>query len=441
MTIPLASWASRRSRASMQRGVAAIAMAVLTVGVAGVALGGFLVKRSQDAQSDAHAQREMLQWADRAVRGFLSIHGRLPCPASQPRGPENCGFGPKGWLPVETLMDLDGNTAPSAEATMATRYVANKGLGGGPAARDMTLNEAFFRPSLVSGAPDPTYPTNIVSSLDLCAKLLGLGGLALGEKVTYENAEESTEIGPIRWRIGGSGQLPESGLVSASAMLFGVAVSAPRAPDTNSGVNANFGDPQLESPARRKDAGYTDMVSVTTPKAYFEASGCPTAMASMDVMHMANAWVGDAQGYQAGNIVAGNAFGEIVQLGALADGFFLIGQVADMANGGFNFGDNTEKMAAAIAAFQFYQVPTYLAGIASANAGMLLSAVDLVRTGLCLAIDARLSAEYFELAEKAAAITVWNGGQQILKNAHESGIAPVMPALTPLALPAPVPGT
>ena len=120
---------SSRSR-RRERGVAAIAMALMSVAVAGAAMVSFMLTRAQDTQGRVSGQADLLNWADSAVRTFALSNGRLPCPASQKNGVEDCSVGSahfaKGWLPVASLLAV-APTGDSRVITSEIRYLVNSG--------------------------------------------------------------------------------------------------------------------------------------------------------------------------------------------------------------------------------------------------------------------------------------------------------------------------
>lgn len=403
-----------------QRGVVAIALAVLAVAAVGAALGSFMLQRAQTRQVDVQGQWAMLQWADRAVRGYaLANEGKLPCPASTPNGFASCGQGSKGWLPVASLVQVTGTAPPQDVIRLNVRYMVNRGAsGGGGAPFDLTQEDPpTFTPLNVAGEPVAGW-TDASSSVDLCARLRG---------IALSSAGGVGGAGAPRWGVGDDVALTTVATVAEGAMAYGVAVAAPRAADAASGVNANLGLAKLESPFRPVDQTYTDLVSVTQPAAYFKALGCGALMASLDGMAMAQTWSDVALGQREGNIAAGEALGEIVMMAALADAMYLLVSLGDMANGIFNLGENAAKLIAAIASLQFYKIPNYIQGMTIAPVGMAVSIIDLVRIAVALALDAMIADAYFTLAEDARNLPVWGEGVTMLQKAHQAGLSAAIP--------------
>lgn len=410
----------RAPRAARQRGVAAISLAVLAVGVAGAALGSFLLQRAQARQADVHEQWQAVQWADEAVQGFVLATGRLPCPASSPGGAEDCGGQrAKGWLPVASLRAAAG-TPP----THRIRYLVNR--DGDAGMRDLTLHRAAFQPRLPDGRTIEGYRTDIVSGLDLCWRLLEIQGRA-------QQGEANGSMTSLRWRIAADKPMIAGARVPVGDMAYGVAIAAHRAPDSASGINAVLDVMEFESPLRGKDLEYSDMVRVTTPAAYYEFLGCGPAMAALDAAAVAQAWIGDAAGNRDGNIEGGKRLRDIVAVGATGTGIFLVNSIAEATNAISTTTENIVKLKAAILkaiagdASSASKVAIHIAGMVAGITGVALAVFDSVRIGVALGLDAAIGGLYNDLALKATLLPVWQGEWEMLECAHVLGIAPVVP--------------
>jgi hypothetical protein len=94
----------RRAPAHKQRGLMALLLAASAAGVGLSVAIGVLVLQQRAVNENTLSAQQSLQWADDALTGFAALHGRLPCPAAEPNGPEVCQDGAgKGWLPTATL--------------------------------------------------------------------------------------------------------------------------------------------------------------------------------------------------------------------------------------------------------------------------------------------------------------------------------------------------
>jgi len=393
-------------------------MSLLSVAVAGAALGSFLLQKSEFTLVKTSEQRDMLVWAAQAVKGFAAAHGRLPCPASSRSGPENCSSGQaKGWLPLSTLLATPGTTpdlAPvAAPHRWPIRYMVNR-TGGGELG-DMAATQALFKPAFPSGEQPADYPADTVSTLDLCARLAATEGFALPWS-------DSTHAAP-----------DEGAPVGVSQLAYGIAVAAQGASDSVSGVNADFGVSLMESALRPTDSAYTDKVTLATPVKLHEALGCSSATSSLDIMAMAAAWVDHAAATRLANIERAERTAELTELGVMSDGFYLVDSLADLGNGVYNMADNAAKQVIAAANPELWPyIPVHASGITKGAAGVALSAVDTARNAGTLALRIKQARVLRETAEAASGQPVWDGALHMLLSAHEVGLATRLPPLTEL---------
>lgn len=106
-TRPTAPWTNRAtSRHAGARRQAGVTLIELTVALVVLGIIGVLLVRWLGMTADERrvtVQRDLLQRADDALMGFAAIHARLPCPAPDVEGREDCGRGGVGQLPWRTL--------------------------------------------------------------------------------------------------------------------------------------------------------------------------------------------------------------------------------------------------------------------------------------------------------------------------------------------------
>lgn len=209
-----------------EKGVAAIAVAMLSLTVAGAASVGFLLTNAQDAQTRDIDQSQVLTWADQAVRDFAITQGRLPCPATSRNGAENCdASASKGWLPVASLREsLPDDAVSTALEKLDIRYLVNLGKDGAGSATDITTFLPVFTPRLESGKPVSDYPNDVVGSMDLCARLTLMQGLH-----PYKKKEQVSGLQVERellrsWRLRPDSVVSTEIALPASQMLFGLSL-------------------------------------------------------------------------------------------------------------------------------------------------------------------------------------------------------------------------
>ncbi|MGE0099781.1 MAG: hypothetical protein AB7S86_15675, partial [Hydrogenophaga sp.] len=435
-----ASWtrALHDHRRRQQRGVAAIAMALLSLGVSGAGLVSFMLTRAQDGHSQVLNQSQVLAWADKAVRDFALANGRLPCPAAAPNGEEDCsnlaGTSAKGWLPVASLSDAQHDGRGSARIT----YLVSLGQEGAGSLTDLSASTAAFLPRLENGLPQTNYPgyagppaefpsgqSAIRGTMDICAKLVMLrGGWQVHLEQTQLNGAPVATVVPERWRIAADNTVAPGAPVLSANLAYGVAVAAQGAPAAASSSNADFGLQQMESPSRPRDAQYQDMVKITGPAELYDAFGCAGAIASLDTMLVAHAWSGVNEGNRQGGIKFAGRVIEISRLGLAADTIGLTTQMAEQANALFNNSGNVVKLAQAQANFLFEWpfIPVHIAGIAQASAGAAMTVIDMAISAAAMAVDVIYMQGYGAAKDTLESFTVWTGGRGMLEQVHELGI-------------------
>ncbi len=423
-------WRQGRIRAR-ERGVAAIAMALLSMGLAGAAIVSFLLTRSEEAQTQVENQADVLAWADQAVRDYAMVNGRLPCPATSRNGFESCNGAIKGWLPVRTLLGSSATARPEGVTHLPIRYITN---GAG-----MSTASSAFMPRLESGAPMEDYPTNIVSGTDLCEKVLAVGGRQSFQVSSMVEGVEVQRPLPRSWLVQADVPLASATWIHSNELVYGVAVAAQGASDSASGLNASSGN-RFELPTRQKSHQYQDLVRVVRPFEFYNHFGCGTTAASLDTMAVAHMWSGVNEGTREGVIGFADKIVDIVRYGLIADGIFLVTQTADLANGVYNNGGNVIKMAqAASVPWLWHWVPVHAQGIVTAVIGMTLTVVDLAISSLNIVMDTMYMAAYQAAADELGAFQVWTGGLPMLEAAHRLSHSVIVPEDAPPPDPLPTP--
>lgn len=197
-----------------QRGFGLIGMAAILAALVASAGVLYLSNQAYNRQRNATDDAAALRWADSLLKVFVLQNGRLPCPASEPAGAEDCAAwralkGSAKWLPSQTL--LNQATVSSASITSAMtqmNYQPYRGDGHSATPDLLAAPNREYEPAVgeivvASGtaapAPDPApgvplvsingtahdlppvagpTPMNayspVVSSLDFCQKLQNL---------------------------------------------------------------------------------------------------------------------------------------------------------------------------------------------------------------------------------------------------------------------------
>lgn len=141
--------------------------------LAGLSAMGYLQWRARTAMDLSTQEQQALAQADQAIVTFATVMHRLPCPATERGGLENCATPgvQKGWLPSASLR-LAG--ADPGRHVDQMRYLVQRQGGEG----DLTESQDAWRPleydeddesffAMRSGG----YPTDIKTLTDLCQRL------------------------------------------------------------------------------------------------------------------------------------------------------------------------------------------------------------------------------------------------------------------------------
>lgn len=241
-----------------QEGLGLLETLFLVLLIGGALMAAFTHLRSQAPRQQAEAQAASLAWADRALIGFATAHSRLPCPATQPDGAEDCGGTTgKGWLPVASLSLDAANPGPG---TLPMGYAVYRGGSGS----DLTSLTDQFNPHRWDGAFYSSY--GALNGADLCVAL------------------EKANINPVDTAhahfIGASGVVNVAYGIVAASPLGG------SGSDLFDGMNVGTGV-QLEAPTRSVSAGYGDRVRARGFDTLLAELNCAQVLASLDGMALA----------------------------------------------------------------------------------------------------------------------------------------------------------
>lgn len=104
---------------SLQRGFGLLEVSLLLLIVGSAVVAGLIALKVHQASLAAESEIKALAQADLYLQGFVAGHNRLPCPATDDSGLENCANGvQKGRLPYVTL-GLEGSMAAAGTGLLA----------------------------------------------------------------------------------------------------------------------------------------------------------------------------------------------------------------------------------------------------------------------------------------------------------------------------------
>lgn len=250
------------SKPKRQRGFSLWEMAVL-LGMLGVAIvAGFALLKAERAHQIENERMAQLSAADRALTGFITEKGRLPCPDTTGNGLEDCGgTAQKGWLPVVTL---GLNASAPARGVARLSYIVYRGAGADLTVLAPERYNPLRLPTLLNGYAT-SYAFNQINTLDFCVGLTLAGSAA-------PSANSANIPGAGGAPVNIAYAVAESGIdIDGDGNLF-------------DGLNASTTSPVLESPARASDTSYDDIVQSRSFYALSDALKCPQATRSVDAV-------------------------------------------------------------------------------------------------------------------------------------------------------------
>lgn len=422
-----------------QQGFGLIQAMLVLLLLASILATATLITHAKRAQQQAMNQEKALRWADETLAAFALSQSRLPCPANQPNGAEDCtqGHG-KGWLPLKTLQAASGSQlhpAPMAYVvyrghaqTQPVELVPDPGLqlvdaGDGRISTDLAAptpsrvddqarhaEHNTYRPRGLDGnqraiedgdESNPHYRSfAAINSLDLCRKLeLADNDSFQGTLASIDVAGDGTPVN-VAYAIAAAGPLAGSQNALAGA----------------NGSNAN----SLSPPGQLWDSGYDDRVWLRSFTGLADHLGCrsykipPVTPASA----IANASPGAA--------VSGNL--STIGVDLLASALSLHDTLASLQEN--NIG-NTEV---ALIDAQFAQAAAVTAivlsvgQIADATSSLITNSASLARAVLTCALS--LGATCWEVPLKVASVAF--STKSLVANAIAGGLN--VGALIPTAL-------
>lgn len=215
-----------------QRGFSLVELSVVLVvlGLVTLLLVRFLGTAAEERSEVA--RRDLLTRADDALMAFAMINSRLPCPARDGNGVEDCAGGQVGQLPYRTLGLPDANAR-------RIRYGVLRRASSRKTDADLTQNLDRYDPlQVLAGGIGTELPLGNANGLDLCWAL----------RTADRAPADAGYLHVTR---------PDAPEDIADNVAYALAL--PRTGDRFTGRQAG-GDPSFDSPRRRHDADYHDHV-------------------------------------------------------------------------------------------------------------------------------------------------------------------------------------
>lgn len=241
-----------------------VAVSLVILGVVTLLLVQFMGVAQEHRQ--AVAQRDLMTRADDALLAFVMVNNRLPCPASDGGGNENCGSPNEvGRLPFRTL------GLPDAHAGRI-RYGVLKRLDLGAAENDAALTDVKPRFQALQATPGGAGLVFASASgnngIDFCRAL----------RTSMRQPVDASFLHTLRAPTPSDPSTP-------IARNVAYALALPTAPDGFGFANANDAVPAFESPRRVVGVDYHDQVRAAAPAQLWTRMHCGDAMAASGHAH------------------------------------------------------------------------------------------------------------------------------------------------------------
>lgn len=253
-----------------QSGYMLIGIAAVAVLISSLLISAVWFSKSAKYSAEIIDQKSSLKKAENALKVFIILNGRLPCPAAERGGNESCGEKinkQKGWLPISKLLQLNLITDYDSTVLANIRYLVYRGNEeSSPGQVDMSIIKDNYKQKWIVKSPTVfSTTTNVVSLQDTCAKL--------NSPVwsTYIPALASTKLLP------------------ADKASQNIAFALVATKNEFSEINAND-NPEVESPARLQNENYQDIVKIYSNTFLSDYLECQTFSASMNTMLMSSSW-------------------------------------------------------------------------------------------------------------------------------------------------------
>ncbi|WP_152984475.1 hypothetical protein [Stenotrophomonas terrae] len=260
-----------RQLQAQPRGFGLVQAMLILLLVASALTAGALLLQSKATSRQASSQEKNLRWADEALVAFASTHSRLPCPAVQIGGAENCSDSSARWLPTASLASARGDgVSPGPIAYRVRPRLADT--------TDSSFLGNFYQPTDAEGN---IRNADTIDGTDERPKFAAVNGLDLCRTLQQLSST----------RVDTSAAQPDQAL---DTWAYGLAIAGPlaspggRLDGSNQDGTVSRNDDAafpMEVPAKQWDADYDDSVRVRTLDGVAQAVGCrmlPNAIVSLD---------------------------------------------------------------------------------------------------------------------------------------------------------------
>jgi len=256
-----------------QRGFSLVELGVSLV-VLGLLAIGFVAYWRMAAQEKASvADRDLLQVAERALVGYAHANYRLPCPASNADGSEDCSAGQVGLLPWRTIGVADATAGQ-------LRYGVYRAANATQPWLDMDLASVKdrLRPSFTVGLP-PALPATPLALNPANANLVDF---CYAATLASNAAANTAALGVID---------PDSG---AARRAVAFVVAAPGLLDADGDgsrfdgyqATATSASPTFDASNRPASSGYDDRVLAVSFDALFAQLHCGQGLSAVSHAHV-----------------------------------------------------------------------------------------------------------------------------------------------------------
>jgi type II secretory pathway pseudopilin PulG len=386
-----------------QRGFSLWELAVVVGLVFLAILAGTVLIRSGETSQRETDRTNLLQAADFAITAYISENGRLPCPASDLSGVQDCSVS-KGWLPVVTL-GLDASSP--ARGVQQIRYMVYRNATDSAdlAALSNTFMPLGWEKYTSPAAGDSLYgditdaqganpPADPLNAMDFCQALAN--AITAGSNTAYASVK----------------------LVSGGSYNVAYALAEPGIDKDSDGNlfdgDTNFDTSKLsfESPQRQADGDYDDRVYARTFLDVANHLTCPQGVRSLDALAQAVEVANEVADQKQDNADAAETATIVESVNVLLSATDLAGAAISMAGAvaaisaaSAGLATNTALCAAIITApVGCPLVAVYASALAVAIAAAVAAGVAIAANAVALALQIVVAVKTALVYQKATAL-------------------------------------